>query len=130
MKKLSQLLQLLLNLLLYLFFLNAIGFILITWFVLTRFILHRLPKNIPFDLYLIRFIILLCICLLFIWAIKKILYPKLPNELSHLFLGYICKIYKPLYVLDETLRSNNAFKRFILLTSKILPYFIPPMKGL
>jgi hypothetical protein len=126
MKKLPQLLQLLLNHRLYLFFLNFIGLTLIIWFVFARFILHRLPKNIPFDLHLIRFIILLSICLLFAWVIKKILFPREPSELSQIFLNYIYKIYKPLYVLDETLRSNNAFKRFILLTSKILPYFIPP----
>ena len=122
MKKLPQLLQIFLNHPLYLFFLNFIGLILITWFVLARFILHRLPKHIPFDLHLIRFIILLFICLLFAWIIKKILFPREPSEISQIFLGYIYKIYKPLYVLDETLRSSKVFKRFIVLTSKPLSY--------
>jgi hypothetical protein len=60
--------------------------------LLARFILHLLPKNVPFDLYLTIFIVLLCICLLFILLIKKILYPKLPSELSHLFLNYVYKL--------------------------------------
>src|SRR6202000_1607453 len=125
MKKLPQLLQILLNHPLYLFFLNFIGLILITWFVLARFILHRLPKHIPFDLHLIRFIILLFICLLFAWVIKKILYPREPSEISQIFLNYIYKLYKPLYVLDETLRTNKVFKSFILLTSKPLSRIKP-----
>src|ERR1700733_8163577 len=129
MKKLLQSFQLLLKHPLILDILNFICLILITWFVLARFILHRLPKHIPFDLYLTRFIILLCICLLFTWVIKKILFPKLPSEISQLFLNYIYKIYKPLYVLDETLRSNKVFKRFIVLTSKPLPYFIPSLNS-
>jgi len=129
MKKLLQSFQILLNHPLYLFFLNFIGLTLIIWFVSARFILHRLPKYIPFDLHLIRFIILLFICLLFAWIIKKILYPKLPSEISQIFLSYIYKLYKPLYVLDETLRSNKAFKRFILLTSKPLPYFISAIES-
>jgi hypothetical protein len=124
MKKLLQSFQILLNHPLYLFFLNFIGLTLIIWFISARFILHRLPKHIPFDLHLIRFIILLFICLLFAWIIKKILYPREPSEISQIFLNYIYKLYKPLYVLDETLRSNKAFKRFIVLTSKLLPYFV------
>jgi hypothetical protein len=129
MKKLLQSFQILLNHPLYLFFLNFIGLTLIIWFVSARFILHRLPKHIPFDLHLIRFIILLFICLLFAWIIKKILYPREPSEISQIFLNYIYKLYKPLYVLDETLRSNKAFKRFIVLTSKPLPYFISAVES-
>src|SRR5580698_705632 len=120
MKKLPQLLQILLNHPLYLVFLNFIGLTLIIWFVFARFILHRLPKYIPFDLHLIRFIILLFICLLFAWVIKKILFPREPSEISQIFLNYIYKIYKPLYVLDETLRNSKVFKSFIVLTSKPL----------
>ena len=132
MKKLLQSFQLLLNHPLYLFFLilNFIGVILTICYVLARFILHLLPKNIPFDLYLIRFIALLYICLLFTWLIKKILYPKLPSESSQIFLNYIYKLYRPIYILDETLRSNKAFKSFILLISKILPYITPTFGGL
>src|ERR1700753_4079569 len=121
----KKLLQILLNHPLYLFFLNFICLTLIIWFVLARFILHRLPKYIPFDLHLIRFIILLFICFLFAWVIKKILFPREPSELSQIFLNYIYKLYKPLYVLDETLRSNNVIKRFIVLTSKPLSRIIP-----
>src|ERR1700727_1273455 len=118
----KKLLQLIINHPLYLFFLNFIGLTLIIWFVSARFILHRLPKYIPFDLHLIRFIILLFICLLFAWIIKKILFPREPSEISQIFLNYIYKLYKPLYVLDETLRSSKVFKRFIVLTSKPLSY--------
>jgi hypothetical protein len=95
--------------------------------LLARFILHQLPKNVPFDFILNSFYYLILYMLtVYLINFMGILYPKLPSELNNLFLNYIYKIYRSIYVLDGTLRSNKVFKSFIHITSKLLPYFIPP----
>jgi len=93
-----------------------------TWYVLARFILPRLPKDIPFDLSLTRLIILLSICTVFTWVLIKIFYPKEPSEATRLLLRKIQTIFKPVYILDISLLNNETFKRFIILTSPILSY--------
>jgi hypothetical protein len=93
-----------------------------TWYILARFILPRLPKDIPFDLSLTRLIILLSICTVFTWVLIKIFYPKEPSEAIRLLIRKIQTIFKPVYILDISLRNNEIFKQFIIITSPILSY--------
>ena len=105
-----------------LFLLNFTGLFIMTWYILARFILPRLPRVIPYDLSLTRLVVLLGICIVFIWLLVKIFYPREPNEVTRLLLRKIQTIFKPAYILDIPLRNNETFKRFIILTSPILSY--------
>jgi hypothetical protein len=93
-----------------------------TWYILARFILPRLPRVIPYDLSLTRLVVLLCICIVFIWLLVKIFYPREPSEVTRLLIRKIQTIFKPVYILDISLRNNEIFKQFIIITSPILSY--------
>ena len=62
------------------YFLAFIGCLVVLSIFYSRFIRHRLPQNIPFDLTEFRFYALLCICISFIYIIKITIKPKNPHE--------------------------------------------------
>lgn len=92
------------------YFIIFIGFIVVISFISFNFLRTRLPKEIPFVLTEIKFYFLFGICLMFIYLIKKILYPKIPNIF---IIKIIQVISKPFYY----------FFTFIRTTKKIKPYF-------
>ena len=62
------------------YFLAFIGCLVVLSIFYSRFIRHRLPQNIPFDLTELRFYAILCICISFIYIIKITIKPKNPHE--------------------------------------------------
>lgn len=86
------------------------GISILSWYIWFRFIRERLPKVIPFELSEIRFILLCCICLVFIYIISLYVYPRKPNE-------YILKvkdfIFESLRDIDNRLKTNNIIENII-----------------
>jgi hypothetical protein len=93
-----------------------IGLFLISWFIWIKFLRGRLPKDIPYLLTEERFYILILICLVYLYLIKKLLFPKYKEN-------YIIKdklynlsesIFKPFYVVDEKMKENKYILKKII----------------
>ena len=102
--------------------LNVIGLIMLIWYVWIRFIMQRLPKDIPFQLSLTTAIILLYICLTFIFIIKNIVKPKVSLIREYIFTIFRL-IFKPLFVLDKSLRKTLIIQFIINKLAKYSYYF-------
>lgn len=82
-----------------------LGMLILSGYLWMRFIRTRLPKDIPFDLSILRFFILLYICLIFLILIYTTLREvKMQNATFTTVISYL---YKPLTTLDHTIKSNK-----------------------
>jgi hypothetical protein len=103
---------------------SILGLVIFTAFMWYRFIRERLPKDIPFNLSLEGLIILIEICLLYLY-ITYTLYTN--KKHSNAFISsLINNIFKPLEALDHSIKNhpriNPYYKRFIIyLSNKIHP---------
>jgi len=98
-----------------------IGFLLLSLYIWGRFFRNRLPREIPFDLTLIRLIILISICTGYIYIIYRLIKPKTPHQIILNFLVYIVNIVK---TFDNYLKQFNIVSRiykkiFTYLANKI-----------
>jgi hypothetical protein len=104
--------------------LSIVGLILFTAFIWFRFIRERLPKDIPFNLSIEGLLILLWICMLYLYIVYTLSTEK---KLSNAFLSaLISNIFKPLEALDHSIKNhpliNPYYKRFIIyLANKLDP---------
>lgn len=85
----------------------GVGFILLLWYVWIRLLRERLPQDIPFDLSFYTLIILLFICLRYIYIIYKIIRPQQNSLWMHMFKDIIKYAKIPLVILDDYLRTNK-----------------------
>ena len=104
--------------------LSIVGLILFVSFIWFRFIRERMPKDIPFNLSLEGLIILIEICILYLYIVYTLSSEK---KFSNAFLSnLINNIFKPLKALDQTIKNhpliNPYYKRLIIyLVFKIDP---------
>ena len=86
-----------------------IASIILTYYIWFQFIRERLPRDIPFDLSLIGFFILLSIIIVFMLIIKREIKPINSN-----YKGFLLKIlsilFQPFYTLNNFLQHNNYFR--------------------
>src|SRR5271155_1814187 len=101
-----------------------LGILLFSSFVWLRFIRERLPKEIPFNLTMYGFIILVYICSIYIYIITQ-LYFNIQSENKRLSL-IVDMIYKPLLALDEAFKNNSFIKRYY---ERFLVYLINRIKN-
>ena len=87
------------------------GLCLISWYFYITFIRERLPRDIPFMLTEFRFYALLGICCVYIFAIKRYIFPK---PLNPIFIPLIQTIAKPLVYFDNFIKTNKY----------VLPYYV------
>ena len=85
------------------------GFLFICLFIYTRFILERLPRNIPFILTEFRFYTLFSVFLAYIYAIKHYVFPKPPHNLISILLNYI---QMPFIYFDNFVKTNKFFSSY------------------
>jgi hypothetical protein len=102
--------------------LSILGLILFVSFIWYRFIRERLPKDIPFNLSIEGLLILLWICMLYLYIVYTLSTEK---KLSNAFLSaLISNIFKPLEALDHSIKNhpliNPYYKRLIIYLSKKL----------
>jgi hypothetical protein len=100
---------------LFLVILGAILFIAFIWY---RFIRERLPKNIPFNLTEYGCLILTYICCIYLIIITFLIFRF--NSTSNIS-NFIDYIYKPLKVLDESIKTNPLINIY---HKKTIEYFI------
>lgn len=86
------------------FSLYFVGFSVIVWFLWSKLIRERMPKNIPFELTEEKFYILLYICLIYIFIIYFIIFPREGSPFSKIFIKYL---YMPITKLDTMLKTNK-----------------------
>jgi hypothetical protein len=102
---------------LFIFILILTSFIFIIWF---RYIRERLPRDIPFNLSLIGFIIIVCVCLGYIYTVYKYINPPKDNNTFTLIIEVKKYLYKPLEILIDFLQHNKFtkknFSKFFLLS--------------
>ena len=95
---------------------SILGLVIFTTFMWYRFIRERLPKDIPFNLSLEGLIILIEICLLYLYIVYTLSTEK---KHSNAFISsLINNIFKPLEALDHSIKNhpriNPYYKRFII----------------
>lgn len=103
----------------YYYLLLFLGLIITSWIIWARFIRERAIRDIPDNLLTeYRFWILCYICIIYLYAIKRLIKPKEGNMILLLIVEYL---YKPLEYLDKfvkyTLIGNEeyfAFSRYII----------------
>lgn len=101
------------------YLLSIIGIILFSYYIWGRFIRERLPRDIPFELTLTGFIVLLYICWIYGFVFISNFYTYKFDP------GYLIKIinaiYKPLITLDESIKTNSYIKPYY---EKLLIYLV------
>ena len=103
-----------------------IGFFIFASYIWFRFVRECLPREIPFTLTEFTFYVILCIILLYIYAIKTLFYFNKPNIF---LLKCISFLTMPFVFFDAFLKHNKYFynyyyKLFLFLSSKIINSFI------
>jgi hypothetical protein len=111
---------------LYQIILILFGIIMLSGFIWLRFIRPRLPKEIPFNLSLLGFFILLYLCGIYLYIVISLFRKAKPmNPILKEIIGYI---YLPLEALDHYLKDlpyiNKAYKRCIVFSAFNLHYFV------
>ena len=71
-----------------------IGFLLLALYIWGRYIRHRLPRIIPYDLTLWQFLILISICCSYMYVIYRTFKPKIPPQIILDYILYISNILK------------------------------------
>ena len=98
------------------FLLLSLGFSLIIIYIYLIFLRERLPRDIPFTLTEFRFYILCFICIMYIYKLKHMIYPKKSNKIFSILLNYfyipfsiIIKILKQKFIIS-TIYENTWLK--------------------
>ena len=91
-----------------------LGFSLLCYYIWFRILRDRAPQIIPFETSWISFILVLIICLTYLYIIIRIYQPKSPHPYVLKLLEVIKKIYYPLIVLDKVFKSNVVIKKIII----------------
>jgi hypothetical protein len=101
---------------LYNIILSIIGLTIFIIFMWYRFIRERLPKDVPFILSLEGLIILIEICLLYLYIVYTLSTEK--KHSNAFIISLINNIFKPLEALDHSIKNhpriNPYYKRFII----------------
>ena|SRR5271155_51405 len=87
-----------------------LGILILSLFIWLRFIRERLPRDIPFDLTVYGFFILVYICCIYIYILKR-LSLNIQNE-NKVLSTIVNMIYKPLKTLDESIKNNLIIKPY------------------
>jgi hypothetical protein len=91
-------------------FISIFIFTFFTFIIWFRYIRERLPRDIPFNLSLIGFIIIICVCLGYIYTIYKHINPSKDNN-TFTLIGEVKKyLYKPLELMIDFLQHNKVTK--------------------
>ena len=106
--------------------------ILLIYYIWVRFIRIRLPREIPFNLTLFSFILLVISCGFFIYILLRIIKPKIPNPVVYNLLLKISQIYIPLIALDKWIKKTSIvrklYEKTIRFSIKLLnPYTLYPL---
>ena len=107
------------------YILILLGFILTISFIWFRFMKERLPREIPFDLSLIGFVLLVFACFTYTYMIITILFNY--NPTSNSLSSIVQYIYKPLTTLDEAIKTNSIIKPYY---EKFLVYIVTHTNGI
>jgi hypothetical protein len=109
------------------------GFLLLSAILWLQYFRPRLPRDIPFDLTLMRLILLIWTCLIFIWILKRIIRPKVSWVFVLIYpkiYPYIQAFYKPIMLLDDMIQTKIISDLFIKRISQVLPYITFPLGDL
>ena len=98
----------------YNYILASVGFLMFVSYIWLRFIRERLPRDIPFDLTLISFFILIIIIITLGFIIYRIKNPKVPPKFIYDFIQILIKILKPLEYFDDLLKQKGNVQQRIL----------------
>jgi len=83
-------------------FLAILGFLFVPYYIWFRFIRERLPKEIPFNLTLVYFLILLCICIIYFYIILRSVIPKTPSAfILNIRAVFFSRLFIPFMTLEE-----------------------------
>jgi hypothetical protein len=97
------------------YILILIGLFMLLGYLWVRFMRERLPREIPFNLSLLGFVILLYLCLIYAYIVYILLSKS--HSSNPIIKKLIDIIYKPLVTLDETIKNhpiiNPYYERFI-----------------
>ena len=97
-----------------------LGLCIVLYYIWFRVLRDRAPQIIPFETSWISFLIVLIICLTYLYIILRIYRPKSAHPSILKLLQLIKRLYYPLIVLDEKFRTNSMVKTLII---KLLFYF-------
>jgi len=102
---------------------ELLGFIILLSFIWIRFIYKRLPRHIPFDLTLLGFLILIMICIFYIYKIYTLIKPSKSSKTINFLYPMLKILLAPLIQLNEFLLSpkiiRNIIKLMLLLIYKL-----------
>lgn len=101
------------------------GTCLFSIYIYVRFLRTRLPRDIPFELTFYSFIILLSICLMYLYSIKRLLKKNVSHQVAHII---FIRFQKPLkYVVNSLMILDNVIKQNIVpsLYKKFITNVIP-----
>ena len=104
-----------------LYIIHIIGIFMLLLYIWTKYIHSRIPRDIPFNLSLMSLLILTITCATFIVLIKKLIKPQTSILLFEISKG-IQRLFKPLYLVDSTIKQLSTFKYLLQNISYYLSY--------
>jgi hypothetical protein len=102
-----------------------LGLCMLSIFIWVRFIRERLPREIPFNLTTLGFLILIYICASYIYMITALIFKPTSTPTSEALTALMSKIFIPLKTLDDFLKTRSFIKPYYL---KFLSYAIKSLK--
>ena len=100
--------------------LTAILLLFIIWF---RFIYKRLPRDIPFNLSFFGLLILIIICIFYVYNIYILFKSPLPKTWTTLLYPMTQKLVKPLLQLNQSILSKTQIRQILKILLKLLYKF-------
>ena len=94
-------------------FLKLLAFLIIIWTIWARFIRERLPRDIPFNLNMWSLVLLLYICILYIYIIYRTIKPKSPGKLQLLLMPFLRQMFTPFISLNDHILAYKPTQKFI-----------------
>jgi len=95
------------------------GFILLVSLIWARFIYKRFPRDIPFNLSIIGLLIVLIVCIFYMYKIYTLFRPRLPSHWIKLLKPIIIFVVKPLLQFNHLLLSKEKIRHIIKLLLRL-----------
>jgi hypothetical protein len=107
------------------YFLIILGFILFSLYFWNRFLRSRTSKDLPFNLDVFKFFTIIYICLIFIYIVISLIFPRKQNKMIE---SIVNLLFTPLKEFDNYLKALSSIKpyyeEFMKFIISKLDYFI------
>ena len=100
-----------------------LGFLLFTLYFWNRFFRSQTSKDLPLNLSILHFFILVYVCLIFSYIVYSLLFPRKSNDLVEKFIEFL---FTPIAEFDKYLKSlfSSQYKQFMKYIIPFMDFYV------